>query len=65
MSLGVSDKSCRNASRPSAVWSLIAKWQQRIQSRFELKRLSKRDLADMKLTRLEVFNESQKPFWQA
>ena len=39
-------------------------WQERVQSRFELERLSDRDLADMKLTRLEIFDETQKPFWQ-
>ena len=46
------------------VRSLFAEWQQRVQSRFELERLSERDLLDMKLTRLEIFDERQKPFWQ-
>ena len=46
------------------VRSLFAEWQQRVQSRFELERLSERDLLDMKLTRLEIFDETQKPFWQ-
>ena len=27
-------------------------------------RASERDLADMKLTRLEIFDETRKPFWQ-
>ena len=44
--------------------SLFAECQQRVQSRVELERLSERDLADMKLTRLEIFDERQKPFWQ-
>jgi uncharacterized protein YjiS (DUF1127 family) len=64
MSLIVSDHSFRHASYWSTVRSLFAEWQQRVQSRFELERLSERDLADMKLTRLEIFHETQKPFWQ-
>jgi uncharacterized protein YjiS (DUF1127 family) len=64
MSLIVSDHSFRHASCWSTVRSLFAEWQQRVQSRFELERLSERDLADMKLTRLEIFHETQKPFWQ-
>jgi uncharacterized protein YjiS (DUF1127 family) len=64
MSFIVSDHSSPEASSWSTVRSLIAKCHQRIQSRFELERLSERDLADMKLTRLEIFDEIQKPFWQ-
>jgi len=64
MSLIVSDHSFRHASWWSTVRSLFAEWQQRVQCRFELERLSERDLADMKLTRLEIFDETQKPFWQ-
>ena len=64
MSLIVSDHSFRHASCWSTVRSLFAEWQQRVQSRFELERLSERDLLDMKLTRLEIFDETQKPFWQ-
>jgi uncharacterized protein YjiS (DUF1127 family) len=60
----VSDHSFRHASCWSTVRSLFAEWQQRVQSRFELERLNERDLADMKLTRLEIFHETQKPFWQ-
>jgi uncharacterized protein YjiS (DUF1127 family) len=37
---------------------------QRIKSRYELERLNERDLADMGLTRPDVFTEIQKPFWQ-
>jgi uncharacterized protein YjiS (DUF1127 family) len=29
-----------------------------------LERLGERDLADMGLTRLDAFEEAQKPFWQ-
>jgi uncharacterized protein YjiS (DUF1127 family) len=65
MSFIVSDHFFRDASWWSTARSLIAECTQRIQSRFELERLSERDLADMKLTRLEIFDETQKPFWQA
>jgi uncharacterized protein YjiS (DUF1127 family) len=64
MSRIVSDHSFGRASWWSAARSLFAECQQRVQSRFELERLSERDLADMKLTRLEIFDETQKPFWQ-
>jgi uncharacterized protein YjiS (DUF1127 family) len=33
-------------------------------SRYELESLSERDLADMGMTRIDAFNEIQKPFWQ-
>jgi uncharacterized protein YjiS (DUF1127 family) len=39
-------------------------WRSRVRSRFALQRLSEHDLADMGLTRLDVFEEAQKPFWQ-
>ena len=39
-------------------------WRDRVWSRFALQRLSERDLADMGLTRLDLFEEAQKPFWQ-
>jgi uncharacterized protein YjiS (DUF1127 family) len=52
------------ASCWSTLRSLVAEWQQRVQSRFALERLGERDLADIRLTRLEVFDETQKPFWQ-
>ena len=63
-SLIVSDDFFRHSLCWSTVRSLFAEWQQRVQSRFELERLSERDLADMKLTRLEIFDETRKPFWQ-
>jgi uncharacterized protein YjiS (DUF1127 family) len=46
------------------VRSVFVEWQGRVQSRFNIERLSERDLADMGLTRLEIFDETQKPFWQ-
>jgi uncharacterized protein YjiS (DUF1127 family) len=44
--------------------SLFDGWRDRVWSRFALQRLSERDLADMGLTRLDLFEEAQKPFWQ-
>jgi uncharacterized protein YjiS (DUF1127 family) len=44
--------------------SLLDGWRGRVWSRFALQRLSERDLADIGLTRLDVFDEAQKPFWQ-
>jgi uncharacterized protein YjiS (DUF1127 family) len=44
---------------------LFAEWWRRVQSRYELERLSERDLADMRLTRLDALDEMQKPFWEA
>jgi len=43
---------------------LFTVWWQRIRSRYDLECLDERDLADMGLTRSDVFNEVQKPFWQ-
>jgi uncharacterized protein YjiS (DUF1127 family) len=44
---------------------LFAEWRRRVQSRYEFERLNERDLADMRLTRLDALNEVQKPFWEA
>ncbi len=44
---------------------LFAEWRRRVQSRYEIVRLSERDLADMRLTRLDALDEMQKPFWEA
>jgi uncharacterized protein YjiS (DUF1127 family) len=49
----------------SAVTALFAEWRRRVRSRYELDRLSERDLADMGLTPLDAANEMQKPFWEA
>ncbi len=45
--------------------ALFAEWWRRFQSRYEIERLSERDLADMRLTRLDAVTETQKPFWEA
>jgi uncharacterized protein YjiS (DUF1127 family) len=44
---------------------LFAEWWRRVQSRYDLERLSERDLADMRRTRLDALDEMQKPFWEA
>jgi uncharacterized protein YjiS (DUF1127 family) len=44
--------------------TLFTVWWRRVRSRYELERLDERDLADMGLTRPDIFNEIQKPFWQ-
>ena len=44
---------------------LFAEWWRRVQARYEVERLSERDLADMRLTRLDAVKETQKPFWEA
>ena len=48
----------------SKLESLFSEWWHRFASRYELESLSERDLADMGLTRIDAFNEIQKPFWQ-
>jgi uncharacterized protein YjiS (DUF1127 family) len=50
---------------PARLAALLAEWWQRAQSRHEIERLSERDLADMRLTRLDTVKETQKPFWEA
>ena len=49
----------------SQLAALFAEWRRRVQARHELDRLSDRDLADMRLTRLDALDEMQKPFWEA
>ena len=49
----------------SQLAALFAEWWRRVQSRYDLERLSDRDLADMRLTRLDALDEMQKPFWEA
>jgi uncharacterized protein YjiS (DUF1127 family) len=65
ISLGVTVTRLRRLPRWSQLQSLLTEWQQRIRSRYELERLSERDLADMGMTRLDAFNETHKPFWEA
>jgi uncharacterized protein YjiS (DUF1127 family) len=56
------------ADRLRACWSnlqaVFTEWRHRIRSRYDLERLSERDLADMGMTRTDAFNETQKPFWE-
>jgi uncharacterized protein YjiS (DUF1127 family) len=49
----------------SRLAALFVEWRRRVRSRYELERLSERDLADMGLTRPDIANEIQKPFWEA
>jgi len=48
----------------SQLEALFGEWWHRIMSRYELESLSERDLADMGMSRIDAFNEIQKPFWQ-
>jgi uncharacterized protein YjiS (DUF1127 family) len=48
----------------SKLEALFCEWWHRVISRYELESLSERDLADMGMTRIDAFNEMQKPFWQ-
>ena len=50
--------------RLSQLWVLLTEWRQRIRLRYEVERLTERELADMRLTREDALNEVQKPFWQ-
>ena len=52
ISLGVRLTRLRRLPRWSQLRALFTEWRQRIRSRYELKRLNERDLADMGLTRL-------------
>jgi uncharacterized protein YjiS (DUF1127 family) len=64
-SLGASEILSRDyGSHCISLRALLAEWWERIRSRYQLENLSDRDLADMGLTRLDVFNEAQKAFWQ-
>jgi uncharacterized protein YjiS (DUF1127 family) len=64
-SLGISVIRSGHLPRWSKLQALFTEWRQRIRSRYEIERLNERDLADMGLTRLDAFNETQKPFWEA
>ena len=65
MTLGISVVRLRHLSLRSKFQALFAQWQRRIWSRHGLAQLNERDLADMGLTPLDAFNETQKPFWEA
>jgi uncharacterized protein YjiS (DUF1127 family) len=62
MSLGIIVDRLR--ARWSNLQTVFTEWRHRIQFRYELERLSERDLADMGMTRTDIFNEIQKPFWE-
>lgn len=44
--------------------SLFQLWRRRARERRELARLDHRDLRDIGLSRLEVYDEISKPFWR-
>jgi uncharacterized protein YjiS (DUF1127 family) len=62
MSLGII------VDRLRACWSnlqaVFTEWRHRIRVRYDLERLNERGLADMRMTRTDAFNETQKPFWE-
>jgi uncharacterized protein YjiS (DUF1127 family) len=55
-------------SRPLPHWSelraVFIEWRQRVHSRYALMMLDDRELWDMGLTRGDVDNEVNKPFWR-
>jgi uncharacterized protein YjiS (DUF1127 family) len=63
LTIGVSH--WRRSPHWSGLAALVGEWRRRVRWRYELERLSERDLADMRLTPLEAANEAQKPFWEA
>jgi uncharacterized protein YjiS (DUF1127 family) len=65
ISLGISVAHLRRPPHWSRLAALVAEWRRRVRSRYELERLSERDLSDMGLTPLDIANETQKPFWEA
>jgi uncharacterized protein YjiS (DUF1127 family) len=65
ISLGIGITRPRRLPHWSRLAALFAEWRRRVRSRYELERLSERDLVDMGLTRLDAANEMQKPFWEA
>ncbi|MGO9047411.1 MAG: DUF1127 domain-containing protein [Xanthobacteraceae bacterium] len=64
MSLGASESLFCRLSRWTKLQALFAEWRQRVRPRYGMEHLSERDLADMRLTRFDVPDETQKPFWQ-
>ncbi len=65
ISLGIGVARSRRLPLYSGLAALFAEWWRRAQSRYAIERLSERDLADMRLTRLDAVKEAQKPFWEA
>ena len=65
MSLTVTSIRSRRLPQWSDFQALFIEWRQRTRSRREIMKLSERDLSDMGLTRMDAFNETCKPFWEA
>jgi len=65
MSLTVTSIRSRCLPQWSDFQALFIEWRQRARLRREIMTLSERDLSDMGLTRLDAFNETCKPFWEA
>jgi uncharacterized protein YjiS (DUF1127 family) len=65
ISLGIGTMRVRRLPLWSKLAALVAAWRRRDRFRCDVERLSERDLADMRLTRLDAVNETEKPFWQA
>ena len=42
----------------------LVEWRSRARSRRELLQFDDRELSDMGLTRMDVYNETRKPFWR-
>jgi uncharacterized protein YjiS (DUF1127 family) len=61
MSLGIIVDRLR---RVGATTCCVHRMAARIRFRYELERLTERDLADMGMTRTDAFNETQKSFWE-
>jgi uncharacterized protein YjiS (DUF1127 family) len=64
VSLGIIVGRVRSIACWSNLRAVFTEWWHRIRSRYELERLDERDLADMGMTRTDVFNEIEKPFWE-
>jgi uncharacterized protein YjiS (DUF1127 family) len=44
--------------------TLLAEWLYRLRSRNELRMLDDRELSDIGLTRIDAYQEANKPFWR-
>jgi uncharacterized protein YjiS (DUF1127 family) len=64
MSLGIIIGCLRSVVCWSNLQAVVTEWWHCIRFRYELERLTERDLADMGMTRSDAFNETQKSFWE-
>jgi uncharacterized protein YjiS (DUF1127 family) len=55
----------RPRSRLARVAALVGRWRRRAAERQDLRRLDDRLLRDIGLTRQDVLDEQEKPFWRA